>query len=105
MYDKIEMHTLGSLSTARIEVPVLTYKLPRWATALIVSLPVGFVLLLWYHWKAHKKIENSAKIIQDNAKTIQENSKVLNNQTSEVESLRLKNDKMKNELSRFGINI
>lgn len=64
MYNEIEMHTLGSLSTERIEVPVLTYKIPLWAKVVIGVLLAGICYLIWRNWKKDETIKEKDKAIK-----------------------------------------
>lgn len=63
MYDKFEMHTLGSLFTDIVEVPIIAYKIPRWAiVALLVLLGVvGY--LIWLNRKKGKEIKEQNGLI------------------------------------------
>ena len=70
MYDKIEMHTLGSLSTARVKVPVLAYKIPRWAIGLGLFL-LGFVSYqFWLIRKKNKTIKEKLSVIEEKSNPI-----------------------------------
>lgn len=84
MYDKIEMHTLGSLSAARVEVPVLAYKIPRWAIGLGLFL-LGFVSYqFWLNRKKNKTIKEKSSVIEEKSKTIySQNLLLLANMPSE----------------------